>query len=254
MVKIEEEKKYWLIKKGRLIMNSKGNIFWGVFLLVAAAYVIVGNLGLFGDVSFWTIGFSIILLAWFIRSLFKVSFGGMLFSLAFGAILFDEALHIEQLTPFPVLAAALLGTIGFKLIFKKKKVKQSVVGNMNYVQTPFNNGQLRDESIFKCNTSFGSTVKYVNSPCLVQANVSNAFGSLSVYFDEANLGSECVTINVDNSFGKLALYLPKEWNVTVNAGRAFGNVTEVGNCIRQSDARVYIEGETSFGQLEINYI
>ena len=41
-------------------MNSKGNIFWGVFLLVAAAYVIVGNLGLFGDVSFWTIGFSII--------------------------------------------------------------------------------------------------------------------------------------------------------------------------------------------------
>ena len=235
-------------------MNSKGNIFWGVFLLVAAAYVIVGNLGLFGDVSFWTIGFSIILLAWFIRSLFKVSFGGMLFSLAFAAILFDEALHIEQLTPFPVLAAALLGTIGFKLIFKKKKPKYSAVANVNYGQASVNAAQLKDDSIFRCNASFGSSVKYVNSPCLVQANVSNAFGSLSVYFDEANLGSECVTINVDNSFGKLALYLPKEWDVTVNAGRAFGNITEVGSCIRQSTSRVYIEGETSFGQLEVNYI
>ena len=235
-------------------MNSKGNIFWGVFLLVAAAYVIVGNLGLFGNVDFWTIGFSIILLAWFIRSLFKVSFGGMFFSLAFAATLFDEALHIEELTPGPVLTAALLATIGCKLIFKKKKPKNSYMANVNYGQAPVNSAQLKDDSVFRCNVSFGSSVKYVNSPCLVQANVSNTFGSLSVYFDEANLGSECVTINIDNSFGKLALYLPKEWDVTVNAGKAFGNITEVGSCIRQSTSRVYIEGETSFGQLEVNYI
>ena len=235
-------------------MNSKGNIFWGIFLLVAAAYVIVGNLGLFGDISFWTIGFSIILLAWFIRSLFKVSFGGMLFSLAFAAILFDEALHIEELTPVPVLAAALLGTIGLKLIYKKKKPKYSAVANVTYGQATVNNSPFKDESVFRCTASFGSSVKYVNSPCLEQAHIANTFGSLSVYFDEANLGSECVTINVDNSFGKLALYLPKEWDVTVNAGRAFGNITEVGSCIRQSTSRVYIEGETSFGQLEVNYI
>lgn len=235
-------------------MNSKGNIFWGVFLLVAATYVIVGNLGLLGDISFWTIGFSIILLAWFIRSLFTVSFGGMFFSLAFAATLFDEALHIEELTPGPVFAAALLATIGCKLIFKKKKPKYSAVMNESCGQPAVNNGQFKDDSVFRCSVSFGSSVKYVNSPCLAQANISNAFGSLSVYFDEANLGAECVTINVDNSFGKLALYLPKEWDVTVNAGRAFGNITEVGSCTRQNTSRVYVEGETSFGQLEVNYI
>lgn len=235
-------------------MKNSGNIFWGIFLLLAAAFVIVGSLGLFGDVSLWTIGFSIVLLAWFIRSALKVSFGGMLFSLAFAAILFDEALHIEQLTPFPVLAAALLGTIGFKLIFKKKKVKHNVVTNINYGHVQMNNGQLRDDSIFRCSTSFGSSVKYVNSPALVQASISNTFGSLSVYFDDARLGSDCVSINVDNSFGKMALYIPREWDVTVNAGRAFGNVTEIGTCTRQTKEKIYIDGETSFGQLEINYI
>ena len=33
-------------------MNSKGNVFWGIFLLVAAAFIVVGNMGLFGDISF----------------------------------------------------------------------------------------------------------------------------------------------------------------------------------------------------------
>ena len=31
-------------------MNSKGNVFWGIFLLVAAAFIVVGNMGLFGDI------------------------------------------------------------------------------------------------------------------------------------------------------------------------------------------------------------
>ena len=45
----------------------------------------------------------------------------MLFSLAFAAILFDEALGIEAITPWPVLGAALLGTIGLNMIFNKNK-------------------------------------------------------------------------------------------------------------------------------------
>ena len=204
-------------------MNSKGNVFWGIFLLVAAAFIVVGNMGLFGDISFWTIGFSIVLLAWFVRSLFKVRFGGMLFSLAFAAILFDEVLNIEDITPWPVLGAALLGTIGL-------------------------------DEIFKCEMAFGSSVKYVNSTNLKFVNLESSFGNLTVYFDEAKLSEGSVHISVENSFGKMSLFVPKEWDTNVNVDRAFGNVSEIGRPTRESEAKVYIEGETNFGQLEINYI
>ena len=210
-------------------MNSKGNVFWGIFLLVAAAFIVVGNMGLFGDISFWTIGFSIVLLAWFVRSLFKVRFGGMLFSLAFAAILFDEVLNIEDITPWPV-------RIG-------NKVGGQLVDE-----------QVSDDEIFKCEMAFGSSVKYVNSTNLKFVNLESSFGNLTVYFDEAKLSEGSVHISVENSFGKMSLFVPKEWDTNVNVDRAFGNVSEIGRPTRESEAKVYIEGETNFGQLEINYI
>lgn len=103
-------------------MKLGKNIFWGIFFIAAAAFVVVGSLGLLGNISGWTLAFSMVLVAWFIRSIIKVSFGGMLFSLAFGAILFDEFLGIEAITPWPVLGAALLGTIGLNMIFKKRAI------------------------------------------------------------------------------------------------------------------------------------
>lgn len=235
-------------------MNSKGNVFWGIFLLVAAAFIVVGNMGLFGDISFWTIGFSIVLLAWFVRSLFKVRFGGMLFSLAFAAILFDEVLNIEDITPWPVLGAALLGTIGLNMIFKRGREKFVGVRIGNKVGGQLVDEQVSDDEIFKCEMAFGSSVKYVNSTNLKFVNLESSFGNLTVYFDEVKLSEGSVHISVENSFGKMSLFVPKEWDTNVNVDRAFGNVSEIGRPTRESEAKVYIEGETNFGQLEINYI
>lgn len=236
-------------------MENKKSTFWGIFLLVAAAFIIAGNLGVFGEISVWTVGFSIVLAAWFIASMFKLSFGGMLFSLAFAAILFDEALGIEAITPWPVLGAALLGTIGFNMIFNKNKRDKFFGVNMAHGM----NGQLVDEQfaddeMFKCESAFGSSVKYVSSCALRQAKLESSFGSLTVYFDEAKLGNDPVNIYVENSFGKMVLFIPKEWNTDVNVDRAFGSFNENGRPTREDSKKVYIQGETNFGQLEINYI
>ena len=235
-------------------MKNRGNVFWGIFLLAAAAFIVVGSMGLFGDISFWTIGFSVVLLAWFVRSIFKGSFGGMLFSLAFGAILFDEVLNIEEITPWPVLGAALLGTIGLNLIFKKDKEKFVGVRMGHKFGGQLVDEQVSDDEIFKCEMAFGNSVKYVNSTNLKLVNLESSFGSLTVYFDEAKLADGSAHIRVENSFGKMTLFVPKEWNTNVNIDRAFGNVSEIGRPTRECETKVYIEGETSFGQFEINYI
>ena len=43
----------------------------------------------------------------------------MLFSLAFLIIVNDELLGLEAITPWPVLGAALLGSLGLNLLFPK---------------------------------------------------------------------------------------------------------------------------------------
>lgn len=238
------------------------SIFWGVFLLAAAAFILVGGLGYFGDISAWTISFAILLFAWFVESLFSSSWGGMLFSLAFGAILFDEALGIEAITPWPVLGAALLGTIGLNMIFKKKQ--QNCFGSDTYVKhhgnttTTSANGmvdtQVEEEELFRCEVTFGSSVKYVNSKSLRLAHLENAFGSLMVYFDNAQLCDGTAIAEIDNAFGKMTLYIPMEWDTRVEVTKSFGNVTEVGRPTGESGNVLIIKGESAFGQLEIQYI
>ena len=236
------------------------NVFWGIFLLAAAAFIIIGGMGYFGDVSGWTISFSILLIAWFIESLLKLRWGGMLFSLAFGAILFDEALGIESITPWPVLGAALLGSIGLNMIFKKKHEDHiSVDFNIEHDNKKRNNGclsdvQVEEDEMFRCDVSFGSSVKYVNSKSLKLADLQNAFGSLMVYFDNAEISDGKAMAKVDNAFGKMTLFIPKEWETRVEVTKSFGNVTEVGRPTGESGKVFVIKGESAFGQLEIQYI
>ena len=211
------------------------SVFWGIFLLAAAAFIIIGGMGCFGDVSGWTISFSILLIAWFIESLLKLRWGGMLFSLAFGAILFDEALGIESITPWPVLGAALLGSIGLNMIFKKKHEDHIFLGfNMDHDGKKRNSGSLSDiqveeDEMFQCEVSFGSSVKYVNSKSLKIADLENAFG-------------------------KMTLFVPKEWVTRVEVTKSFGNITEIGRPTGESGKVFIIKGESAFGQLEIQYI
>lgn len=234
------------------------NVFWGIFLLAAAAFIIVGGMGFFGDVSGWTISFSILLIAWFIESLLKLRWGGMLFSLAFGAILFDEALGIESITPWPVLGAALLGTIGLNMIFKKKHEDHFFVNfdveHDGKNKSSISDIQVEEDEMFRCEVAFGSSVKYVNSKSLKLAHLENAFGSLMVYFDNAEISDEKALVNVDNAFGKMTLFIPKEWDTRVEVTKSFGNVTEVGRATGESGKVFIIKGESAFGQLEIQYI
>ena len=235
-------------------------VFWGIFLLAAAAFIIIGGMGCFGDVSGWTISFSILLIAWFIESLLKLRWGGMLFSLAFGAILFDEALGIESITPWPVLGAALLGSIGLNMIFKKKHEDHIFLGfNMDHDGKKRNSGSLSDiqveeDEMFQCEVSFGSSVKYVNSKSLKIADLENAFGSLMVYFDNAEISEERAIAKIDNAFGKMTLFVPKEWVTRVEVTKSFGNITEIGRPTGESGKVFIIKGESAFGQLEIQYI
>lgn len=96
---------------------KKDNVFWGVVLILAAVYIIINSFGFMPDVSVVRLGVAVICGVVFFKSLAGLEFGGMLFSLAILLILFDDQLGITEITPWPVLMAALLGSIGLNMIF-----------------------------------------------------------------------------------------------------------------------------------------
>ncbi len=232
-----------------------GNVFWGTLLILAAVFIILGQLDVFGDVSGVTLFFGICLGIWFVSSVFKLSWGGMLFSLAFEVILFDEALGLEELTPWPVLFAALLATIGMNTLIKKKKRKPEK--DLRF-HRPGGQGDPEvvdgDETIFKCDVAFGSVVKYVTNKELKQAKLDCSFGNLTVYFDSAILGGGSAVVQVDNSFGKTTMFIPKKWDTRVEIEKNLGKVTQEGVKTGNSENILVVRGTTAFGQIEIRYI
>jgi len=100
-------------------MRNRNGIFWGLFLLLSAAILIGSQLHLISyKLGFWTVVVTIFLVAVLIKSLVYLSIPGSVFSLAFIAILYAKPLGITAITPWTVLGAALLISIGLSLIFR----------------------------------------------------------------------------------------------------------------------------------------
>ena len=99
------------------------NLFWGFALIIFAVILILSQMGFLGSfkIGVWTLLATVFLLAVLLKSLFCLNFSGILFPIAFLCILYDEPLGITAITPWTVLIAALLGSIGLSLIFRDRK-------------------------------------------------------------------------------------------------------------------------------------
>lgn len=231
---------------------NKGNIFWGIFFIVAAVFLIIGKLDIFADFSIFKLIITVLLTAWFLQSLAKKEFGGMLFSIAFLCILYDEFLGIEALTPWTVLGAAAFGSIGLSFLFKK-----TTVHNHNYTyRKPVYAGDTEsiNHGIFTFSNSFGESVKYVNSDDFIQADINNSFGDSKIYFDDAMIQKGEAHINLNIKFGSTELYFPKTWNVINQATASLGAIEEKNRSCSNGSPTVIISGQVAFGSVSITYI
>lgn len=246
-------------------MKSIKNIIWGLFFILIAAFVIVGSMGYFGDISVWTVVFAGFLAIWFVSGMLRLSWGNMLFPLAFAAIIFDKELGIENLTPWPVLAAALFGTIGLNMIFRKKHnhnhwtdhkhwdVDGEHGGNI-YVNHQTVDETSVNDTTFESEVVFSSSVKYITSQNLQYGSIESVFSNTTIYLDNANLCEGRAVIKIESVFGKITLFVPKEWSVEQKMSKVFGGANERGRCVATGDNRLIIEGEMVFGNLEIVYV
>lgn len=233
-------------------MKRRKEIFWGLLLIFGALFILANKMGFLRNVGVFTVVFSIFLIGILIENIVQRSFGGILFSLAFLGILYDEQLGIEPLTPLPVLAAALLGTIGLNMIFHKKSGRKDPEFYWKEAKEVID---AEREGQVQCAVHFGESAKYIDTPDFCRADLESAFGSLSVYFDQAVPADGTGRAEVRVAFGSLELYIPGDWKTVIDVDAAFGGVEEDGR-YKPSDPgnTLYISGRVTFGSLEIHYI
>lgn len=225
---------------------------WGIFFILAAIYLLASKFGILLDIGVFSIVVTVFLLWVLVEGIRHVNFYEILFSIAFICIVYDKPLGIEALTPWTVLGAALLGSIGLSLIFGAKKKKWKM--EKGSIES-FGAGseQCIGEQI-RCENNFGSAIRYINSDNFENAQVENNFGALSIYFDNAIVQNDSAFVNVENNFGETNLYIPKEWKIQNNLKRSFGAVNEHGSSTGTSNTLLYINGSANFGAINLHYI
>ncbi|SCI90406.1 Predicted membrane protein [uncultured Clostridium sp.] len=231
---------------------KKERVFWGIFLLVGAVFLLVSKLGYFSDINIFSLLFTILLVGILVKSVIRLSFPGILFPLAFIGIIYDDKLGITAITPWTILLAALLGSIGLSLIFNRRPKWTKV--NYSWDGENTETIDIEDEGHIKLETSFGSSIKYINTDKFEYANLECSFGNMKVYFDNAIMAKENAVVKIDVSFAGMQIYVPRGWNLVNNTSVSFGAVEEKNKRDSVITNTLTIIGDVSFSGVEIFYI
>lgn len=228
---------------------KKDNVFWGIVLILAACYIIINNFGFMPDVNVVRLGVAVICAVVFFKSLIRLEFGGMLFSLAILAILFDEPLGITAITPWPVLVAALLGSIGLNMIFgnrvnayKRGKNKKWDGVNEDYVSG--------DDIVI--NGLFNGYKKNISSDDFNRATVNCKFSGMEISFDDAVIQGGRAVVNLEVLFSGVEFYIPCSWKVENNTNCIFGGFEEHRSRNESEEGpTIVFEGDVRFSGVEV---
>jgi len=231
------------------------NIFWGLFFIVAAGLIVVNQMGYLAGITTLNLVLTILLIPIILKSILSLNFAGVFFPVALLGILFADNLGINDFVPVPILIVAAFLSLGFSLVFSKQiKVKLgafTIDGHDEHFDQVVNT---EDEDNVSLGVKFGSSIKYVNSKNLKQANFSCSFGALKIYLDNATISPEGAVINLDISFSGVEMYVPKEWKVINGIDATLAGVEEKYKRNGEETATIKLAGKASFSGIEIIYI
>ena len=232
------------------------NWFWGIFFVLAAVFVIASQITSFAVIGFWSIAATVLLAAVFIQSLVKLNFFGIFVSLALAYMIYQNPLSLYIISPWLLLLTAVLLSIGFHSIFgrhTKCRYEHRHGCHTHSSDEEYRTIEDVDGNNPLIKVSFGAASKYIHADALTGGQFSCSFGTLSVYFDQAQLASENTELYVDCSFGEIKLYFPRDWQIIDHLKSSLGSVRNDIKPIRDAEnmPTVTLTGGVSLGSVEI---
>jgi predicted membrane protein len=231
---------------------KKEKVFWGILFILMGVFLIISKLGYFPNVNVISLLLTAFLVAVIVKSLVRLNFAGVLFPIAFICIIYDKQLGITNITPWTVLIAALLGSIGLSMIFHKHT--KCVNFKFDSEDYKFEKIDVEDESHIRIKNSFTSSIKYINTDNFEQADFNCSFGAMKVYFDKAIMSNDNAIVRINASFSGIELYIPKEWNVEDKTNVVLGSINEKNRNNQVTTNTLTLVGDIKFSGVEIIYI
>ena len=235
---------------------KKERVFWGFIFILSGIFLIVNKLGYFPDVNPFSLILTFFLVVVIGKSIIRLNFPGILFPIAFICIMYDNQLGITQITPWTVLIAALFGSIGLSMLFHKhvKFIHHKHFHKHHHDDYKFEKIDVEDDGKVSFKSSFGASIKYINTNKFEQADLECSFGALKVYFDNAVMSKDNAVVKIDASFSGVELYIPKTWRVDIKTNAFLGDVSEKNRSGQVITNTLTLVGDISFAGVEIIYI
>lgn len=251
----------------------KRNWFWGMFLLLSAAFIIASTRFDFMDIGLPSIIGTLLCAAFIIHMLARGWFAGIFFPLGILYYIYQSPLGLPFINAWLLLAAALCATIGLAILMPRKKWSYTPPSHSTHVTggsyVTHNNGTYThnpnpnhtnlgstDEDFPVLNVDFGGVSRYLHSQNLKGGRFHCRFGSLEVFLDNAKLAPEGATFEIDCSLGATVLHVPRDWPVSDQVNSSLGGV-EIGP--RRGDPVpgapvLTLVGDVHLGALEVRFI
>lgn len=238
------------------------NLFWGLFFLLAALFVLFSQVISFGEIGVWTILATIFLAALAIQSGATRNFYGLFFSIALLYAIYQDPLDLYRISFWILMVAAACASIGCSILFHGRHWGENGSGHFSqdgvfHGPGPFQDKtQNIDDDNPSASINFGSSCRYLHSDCLKSARFSVSFGKLDVFFDQARPSPDGADIYIHCSFSGMDLYFPKEWRVTDSIREDLGSVeSSIRSTPPASDApKINLIGSVEFGKVSIHYL
>lgn len=218
----------------------KKKIFAGSLLIIGAVALIFDAGGVFIGVPTYRVLLGIVCAVWFMKELTRLNISKIFFPAAFIFLLFEKYIaHLafrgtNIISNWVVLVAALLFTIGTKIIFGDLVFGKKVRGHLVSSKTA---------------NRFSEGVKYIDCSTLGSAFIKSSFGEMNVYFQNTE-AFEGGYLFVQNSFGEMTVHVPKEFKVETDVKNSFGDLNMNGEGAADGNI-LRIEGSSAFGELNI---
>lgn len=227
-------------------------ILWGVLFILGGIFLIISRLGILPDINIFSLLLTIVFIAIIVKSVIKLSFAGILIPLAFIGIIYDDALGITSITPWTLLIAAILTSIGLSMIFKNKSRKWNISHTGSFEKNK--KIDIEDESYVSHETIFGSSIKYVNTEKLVQADFKCTFGAMKIFFDNVTMEGQSAVLNIESTFAGMEIYVPKTWSVEEKVNVSFGGIEYKNRNSNVITNTLTLVGDMTFSGIEIIFV
>jgi len=233
------------------------HFLWGVFLLLAAAFVLTNNYFDFADIGIGKIIITILALAFIVQCISRLHIAPLVIPLAVLYVIFRSHLGLPEIQTWKLIVAAVLAFIGLNILIPQRRHSCNYgnkSGGSNEQQKKIPTEDNNDNNPY-ISVNFGTVSRSLHADSLETARLSCNFGAMEIFFNQVELSPNGAEVSIICSFGGVQLFIPRHWQVIDKLHCTLAGVDNRSFSAPAENApRLTLNGSVSLGGVEVKYI